>query len=101
MLGLLVPILITIYVYKQAKETGRNPIIWSIINIAVIVGVQVLLGVALILILGLDGVEQNTLLVNLVAIAVSLLCSYLFVVRPVSRVSDAFIGQGPPPPPQF
>lgn len=109
MLGLLLPIFITIYVYKQAKENGRNPILWSIINIAVIFGTQILIGLAIGIGIALgigflgwseDTFEKWTLLINLGAVVASLGASYL-VVRYVTRVPDEQFNQAPPPPPRF
>jgi diacylglycerol kinase len=111
MLGLLVPILITVYVYKQAKDTGRNPILWSVINVAVIVGVQILIGVAAGILIGLGiafyglsetAFEDYSLPISLIAGVASLVCSYFLVVRRVNQIPDEeFNRQSPPPPPQF
>ena len=110
MYGLLIPILITIYVYKGAKQTGRNAVLWSLINIAVIIGVQFLIVVAAGVLIGLgiaffgwskSSINNYNLPITIAAGVVSLICSYLFVVRRVNRVSDEQINIAPPQPPQF
>jgi hypothetical protein len=111
MLGFLIPILITVYVYKQAKENGRNAVLWSVINIAVIIGVQLLIGITIGIAVALgteflgweeDSFEKWSIGINLLAVVASLVCSYFFVVRTVTRIPDEqFNGAPPPPPPQF
>lgn len=104
MLGIIVPILVTIYVYKQAKETGRNPILWAFINLAVFYGVQILLGFSIGLIMALGGMEQSieqySLLISLICLVIAGIGSYL-VVRHVTRVPDSMFQELPPPPPSF
>lgn len=111
MLGLIIPILLTIHVYRNAKETNRNAVLWAIINLAVIFGVQIFIGIAFGITLEIgteflgweEGlIEKLTFPINLVALVASLLCSYFFVVRTVTRVPDElFNTPSPPPPPQF
>lgn len=111
MLGFLIPILITIYVYRSAKETNRNAVLWSVINLAVIFGVQIFIGLTsgIILSIGSEfyGWEESLLEkwnfpIGILALVVSLICSYFFVVRAVTQVPDEeFNVQSPPPPPQF
>lgn len=104
MLGIIVPIIVTIYVYKQAKETGRNPILWSFINLAVFFGIQILLGFAIGLGMAISGAEESitqyTLPINLVCLVVAGVGSY-FVVRHVTRIPDEMFQELPPPPPKF
>lgn len=111
MLGLLIPILITIYVYRQAKETGRNAVLWAIINLAVIIGIQIFIGLSLGIAIGIGSeflgwdeglLEKWSFAISLFATIISLICSYFFVVRTVTRIPDEqFNVQSPPPPPQF
>lgn len=107
MLGIVVPIIISIYVYRQAKETGRNAPLWAIVNFAVIFGVQIFIGLALGLILMFgagwseEAIDNLSLPIGLLAFVVSLVCSYFFVVRTVTRIPDNEFNAPPPPPPQF
>lgn len=107
MFGLLIPILITFYVYKGAKQTGRNPVLWSFINVAVIIGVQFAIVVTAGILIGLgiaffgwskSSINNYNLPITVIAGVLSLLCSYLFVVRRVNRVPDEQINLAPPPP---
>ncbi|MDQ4120504.1 MAG: hypothetical protein M3209_03555 [Acidobacteriota bacterium] len=110
MLGLIIPILLTIHVYRNAKETGRNAVLWAVINLAVIFGVQIFMGLSFGIAFGLGteffGWEENlvekwTIGINLATLVVSLLCSYFFVVRAVTRIPEEQFSTPPPPPPQF
>ncbi len=110
MIDLLLPIFITIYVYKQAKENGRNAILWSAINLVVIFGVQIFLGLAIrvgeaigIEFLGWDENLFDSYFIgfDLFFFIISLICSYFFVVRTVTLIPDEHCTPAPPPPPKF
>jgi hypothetical protein len=110
MLGLIIPILLTIHVYRNAKETGRNAVLWAVINLAVIFGVQIFIGLTFGIAIGIGteflGWEEGLFdkwifLINIVTLIISLLCSYFFVVRTVTRVPEEQFNAPPPPPPQF
>lgn len=108
MLGIIVPILITYYIYKNAKENGRNAVLWAVANVAVIIGVQLLFGLTagILIEFGIQfyGWSENTLHdwylpINIIALVLSLTASYL-IYRHVTRVPEQpFIS--PPPPPKF
>lgn len=109
MLGIIIPILITYYVYKNAKENGRNAVLWAVINVAVILTVQIGVGIigAIFMAVALgDAFNMENpfagydLLVNLIGVALSLFASYL-VYRHVTRVPDDKQFTAPPPPPTF
>ncbi len=109
MLGIVIPILITYYVYKNAKENGRNAVLWAVINIAVILTVQIAVGIIALIFMWLaagntfnleNPYSGYDLLVNLIGVAVSLFASYL-VYRHVTRVPETVFRQSPPPPPTF
>lgn len=110
MLGLIIPILLTIHVYRSAKENGRNAVLWAIINLAVIFGVQIFIGLSVGIAIAIgteflgweEGLfEKLSLPINLLGVVASLACSYFFVVRTVVRVPEEQFNTPPPPPPQF
>ena len=110
MLGIIIPILITYYVYKNAKQNGRNAVLWAVINVVVIIAVQLLVGIIGIAVLAAtdNSFSADTfssfngvgILINLVSVAASLIASY-FIYRYVSSVPADKQFVAPPPPPQF
>lgn len=106
MLGIIVPIIVTYFVYKNANENGRNGLLWAIINFVVTFGIQIAVGFAYalvaLLVLGWTEAEIDgwALPVNLIGVALSLLAAYL-IYRHVTRVPDSMFREMPPPPPRF
>lgn len=108
MLGIIVPILFTYYVYRNAKENGRNAVLWTFINICVIFGIQIAVGAAVVITLALiygwsdfdDPFNGWSPLINFLGLGLSLLGSY-FVYRHVTRVPESLFNEPPPPPPKF
>jgi hypothetical protein len=95
--------------YKKAKATGRNPFLWAAVAGLTYAGVQLLVGMAFGVAIGL-GIEllgwpestydDLTWLITIVAIAASLLSIYLLF-RYLDRVPTDDEATPPPPPPTF
>ena len=113
MLGIIVPIIVSWYVYKTAKENGRNGILWAFINFVAFFGAQLIFGLAVGVALGLgialqgwdesvfeQVFQQWNILISLVGFAVGAICSWL-IVRHVTRVPDEKFYPQPPAPPTF
>lgn len=95
--------------YKKARDTGRNPILWSIICGGTYVGVQIAagFGIGVLFEIGVRLWDWNEkllsdywLVVNLAAIALSFISVYL-IFRFLDRVPDSQPSDLPPPPPTF
>lgn len=108
MLGIIFPLIITYFIYKNAKENGRNAVLWAVINLIIFFGIQITIGFA-IGVFTYIGVEfwgwSNELLsryyslFNVLGLACAGLGSYC-VFRYITRISDSQFYE-PPPPPQF
>lgn len=113
MLGIIIPIIVSWYVYKTAKENGRNGILWAFLNFVAFFGAQLLFVVTVGVALGLGEVflewqegaaeaafDQWSLLISFLGLICGGICSWL-IVRHVTRIPDEQFQQLPPPPPQF
>ena len=106
---MLLAILAVWYGYKKAKDTGRNPVMWAIICGASFIGVQLLVGLAAGMFLGVgialwgwdeNVFEKNEIWINLASIAVSIV-TLVILFKILDRVPEQQSNIAPPPPPSF
>lgn len=108
-LGLVAVIFATYYVYKTAKDTGRNAVGWALLTFAVGFGVQILLPVAIGMIIAVvmsasgnsvaeiqDFVQTIAILIAIVCLALSFVGIWL-VMRRVVKIpeNNSFVSQPP------
>lgn len=95
--------------YKKARDTGRNPILWSIICGGSFIGVQLLVGFGIGLFLALGGplwgwdenlLEKNEVWINVASIAISIV-TLVILFKILDRVPEQASTIAPPPPPTF
>lgn len=96
--------------YRKAKETGRNAIKWAFIAVAVFVGTQLIVGLAVGIMLGLGivlfGWSQEiaekvyTIPANIIAIFASFGTTWLLL-RYLDKIPEEDTFVTPPPPPNF
>lgn len=105
----------TYYAYKTAKDYDRNPIMWAAIVFGIGFGIQVIVPIVLVLIIGVYFVSTGTppeLLeseLQFSATVISIVCVILSVVgmvlvlRRLGTVPDdaPISNEAPPPPPEF
>ena len=113
-LGLIVIIVFTIYAYKSAKDTGRNALLWALGVFGVGFGLQIVLPVIIVMVIGVvmvaSGTPVNELqyriesFANIIGIAL-LLLSFVgmgLMMKVLSKVPETDDGRlEVPPPPQF
>jgi len=110
-LGFIAVIISTYYVYKTAKDNGRNAIVWALITFGVGVGIQIIIpvligfGIGLIMAASGSSIPEIQQSVQSVAIVISLVCLVLsfigiaLIMRYVARIPEE--GSFVPPPPDF
>lgn len=95
--------------YKKGRDSGRNPILWSVICGGTFIGVQILVAIAFGVVIG-AGVElwgwNETLYNDLswvitIASIVSSIIAILILFRFLDRIPIDEVSSGPPPPPSF
>ena len=108
---MILAILTAILAYRKAKETGRNAPLWAIAGAVVYIGTQLVVSIGIGLLLGLGQIlwgwpdtvyETYEIFVTIVAIAASLLASWILL-RFMDRrpASESTFQDPPPPPPSF
>lgn len=109
MLGIVVPLLVSWYVYKQAKENGYSGFWWAFINfVAFFVGqILFVMAVGLAIAIGTEflGWDDDVLMkyavpITLLSLIAGAVCSWLMV-RRVTRAPEEKFDPEPPPPPRF
>ena len=95
--------------YKKARDTGRNPILWAVICGAAFIGIQLLVGVGIVALIGVgmafwgwsDRIFSDyQFVISIISLAPSIV-ALLLVFRYLDRVPDNSSELGPPPPPRF
>lgn len=109
MIGIALLIIIAIRIYKTAKRSGRNAILWTIAAIGIYLGIQigVVVGCGIISVFGQEllGWSENyfnkyILLINGISVILSLL-GILILSNYISRIPKEETFIEPPPPPRF
>ena len=110
-LGIVVIIVATYQVYKAARDTGRNAVVWALITFAVGFGFQIVIpiiaGIILAVALIASGTPESGLqeaistpgiLIGLVCLFLSFLAVWL-ILRQVSKIPEEKSFVAPPTPP--
>ena len=108
---MILAIITAVLAYRKAKETGRNPALWAILGAAVYIGTQLVVSVGIGLLIGMGQIiwewpdtvyATYEILVTIVAIAASLLASWILL-RFMDRrtATESTFQEPPPPPPSF
>ncbi len=114
-LGLVAVFIATYYVYKTAKDTGRNAVGWALLTFAVGFGIQIILpiiiGIIIAIVMSASGnsiaeiqksVENIAMIIGIACLVFSVVGIWL-IMRRVSKIpeSETFTSPPPPPPPTF
>lgn len=112
--GLIAVFVVTKFVFKTARDNGRNAGRWALLNFGVGIGTQFILPIIIGMILGvyliLTGVEPDSLaeVVGDWALSVTIVCfaisfvSMFLILRQVAQVPEEPADVNiPPPPPTF
>lgn len=113
-IGFVIVIVATYYVYKTAKDYGRNAVVWAIATFCLGFGIQFVVPFILGLILAVLYMSQGTtdaaaiqerilgpaIVIGIVSIALSGVAMWVML-RMVSRLPDEPPVSQPPPPPDF
>ena len=95
--------------YKKGRDSGRNPVLWSVICGGSFIGVQLLVGLAIGIFMGVgiatlgwseSVYEDYQIFITLAAIAASIV-TLLLILRYLDRIPDEPVDRDPPPPPTF
>jgi hypothetical protein len=112
--GLVVIIVATYFVYKTAKEYGRNALLWAVATVSLGIGLQwilpMVMGVVMVFIWAAQGITdpaelQERLLgpafvITIVGLFVSFIAMWVML-KLVSRLPEQSEAVVPPPPPEF
>jgi hypothetical protein len=112
-IGIVAIVVLTIQVYKAAKNTERNAPLWTILNACVGIGLQFVVPFFVGLILAFIWVARGTtdpieiqnriygpaLIIGIVSLVLSI-AGMLVIFKIVSRVPDQPVASMPPPPPR-
>lgn len=94
------------FVYKTAKQNGFNAVLWVIITIITFFGVQIALGFAIGVVIGLgmlilqwlpDTFEKFSFLINLISLATGV-GGVILILRHVNKIPEEEANALPPPP---
>jgi uncharacterized membrane protein len=113
-IGIVAIVVLTIQVYKTAKNTERNAAFWAIINACVGFGIQFVLPFAIGLVLAIIWLAQGTtdpveiqsriygpaLVIGVVCLVLSIVGMWI-IFKIVSKVPDQPPISTPPPPTEF
>ena len=110
-LGIVVIIVATYQVYKAAKDTGRNAVVWGLVTFVVGVGIQIGIPIIAGIILAIVWMSSGTsvpkiqeamaapsLVIGLVCLALSLVAVWI-ILRQVSKIPEERAFVSPPAPP--
>lgn len=95
--------------YRKAKQNGHNPIRWTVIAVASFLLTEILVagGIGFVLGFGIAawGWSENliadyNLIIEIGSLLISVFNNWLFVLRPLNKVSVESFDE-PPPPPTF
>ena len=112
-LGLIAVFIAAYFVYKSARDTGRNAAGWSLLTVAVGIGMQIVLPVFIFFVIAavmaisgkpLRHIDDlpfgTTLIVSILGLAASIVGIWL-IMRRVSTIPDDESFVSPPAPPTF
>jgi len=111
-LGLIVIIVASVHVYRTAKQYERNAVAWTLITLAVGLGIQLILPLFILIIVGIIMVtggsspEEIQAAISVPAIIISIVCIVLSVVgvflilRHLSKIPEEESFTKPPSPPE-
>lgn len=112
-LGIVVIIVATYQVYKTAKDTGRNAIVWSLVTFAVGFGFQIVIpiivGIVLAVVWIASGASEKEVqealsgpatVIGLVSLFLSFVVVWI-ILRQVSKIPEEKSFVSPPSPPNF
>lgn len=112
-LGLIAVFIAAYFIYKSARDTGRNAVGWSLLTIAIGIGLQIILpGIIIFAIAAVKAISGKpirdvddlpfgtTIIVSILGWAASLVGIWL-IMRRVSAISDDETFIAPPSPPTF
>ncbi len=111
-LGFIAVFIAAYFVYKTAKDTGRNAVGWALLTLAVGFGVQIILPLFIGIILGVAMMTSGSSVTEIqesiapAAMIIGIVCLILsfvgiwFIMRHISKLpeDESF---APPPPPTF
>ena len=111
-LGLAVVIVSTIFVYKTAKDYGRNAVLWSVATAGLGIGIQWVLPFVIAIVLAVlfamqgttdpnklrDNLTEWLIVISIASLALSGVAMW-FMLKMVSRLPDEPVADSPPPPP--
>ncbi len=110
-LGFVVIIVATIQAYKAARDTGRNAVLWAIITFFVGVGIQIVLPIIAVVIIGIiylatgtpesqlqEAVSGLSMVIGLVCLVLSFVGVWL-ILKLVSKIPEEKSFVAPPAPP--
>lgn len=101
------------FVYKTAKDTGRNAVLWALLTIGVGFGFQIVIPLLLGIMIGIGMVlagnspEEIAASVDGISMVIGIICLILsfvgigFIMRAVSKIPDEPSFAAPPSPPKF
>jgi len=112
-LGLIAVFIATYFVYKSARDTGRNAVGWSLLTVLVGIGLQIVLpGIIFFIIAAAMAISGKpirdvgdlpfgtTIIVSILGWAASIVGIWL-ILRRVSLIPDEETFDSPPQPPTF
>jgi cytochrome c biogenesis protein CcdA len=112
-LGLIVIVLATFYIYRLAKKNGRNAVTWAAITVTVGGNIQILIPFLLVMIIFFvltfagNSVNKTERLLKTPIIIIDTICliftiiSLLLIMRFVAKTSEEKTFTIPPSPPEF
>ena len=112
-LGLIAVFIATYYIYKTAKDTGRNAVGWGLLTFGIGIGLQIVLPALILIIIAIvmsvsgkrltniDDLPWGLdLIISVFGFAASFVGIWL-IMRRVSTISDDEVFAAPPSPPTF
>ncbi len=112
-LGFIAVFIAAYFVYKTAKDTGRNAVGWALLTLAVGIGIQIMLPILIGFVIGMammisgssvadiqESIEPAAIIISLVCLALSFVGIWL-IMRRVSVLPEDESFVAPPQPPTF
>ena len=112
-LGLIAIFIATYYIYKTAKDTGRNAVGWGLLTFGIGFGLQIILPAIILIIIALimtisgkrlNNVDELPFGINLIISLLGLAGSFVgiwLIMRRVSTIPEDEVFVAPPSPPNF